>query len=51
MNINFGLMPPPDVAPVDPDQPRPKKKAEAKGRDRKLLYTVRAKKDFGEWLK
>jgi methylenetetrahydrofolate--tRNA-(uracil-5-)-methyltransferase len=50
MNINFGLMPPPDTAPLAPDQPRPKKKAEAKGRDRKLLYTVRAKRDFGDWL-
>ncbi|MDR3424218.1 MAG: methylenetetrahydrofolate--tRNA-(uracil(54)-C(5))-methyltransferase (FADH(2)-oxidizing) TrmFO [Alphaproteobacteria bacterium] len=36
MNVNFGLFPP---------------IAEGKGgRDRKLLYTQRAKKDFGAWL-
>ncbi|MDE1900340.1 MAG: methylenetetrahydrofolate--tRNA-(uracil(54)-C(5))-methyltransferase (FADH(2)-oxidizing) TrmFO [Alphaproteobacteria bacterium] len=35
MNVNFGLMPPMD---------------EGKGRDRKLLYTQRAKADFAAWL-
>ena len=36
MNVNFGIFPP---------------ITEGKGgRDRKLLYTQRAKKDFGEWL-
>jgi methylenetetrahydrofolate--tRNA-(uracil-5-)-methyltransferase len=35
MNVNFGLMPP---------------VTEGKGRDRKLLYTQRGKKDFGSWL-
>jgi methylenetetrahydrofolate--tRNA-(uracil-5-)-methyltransferase len=37
MNVNFGLFPP--IAEIH------------KGRDRKLFYTQRAKKDFGEWLK
>jgi methylenetetrahydrofolate--tRNA-(uracil-5-)-methyltransferase len=35
MNVNFGLMPPIE---------------ESRGRDRKLLYTQRAKADFGLWL-
>ncbi|MDR3450174.1 MAG: methylenetetrahydrofolate--tRNA-(uracil(54)-C(5))-methyltransferase (FADH(2)-oxidizing) TrmFO [Alphaproteobacteria bacterium] len=35
MNINFGLLPPIE---------------QGHGRDRKMLYTQRAKKDFGEWL-
>ena len=37
MNVNFGLFPPITEG--------------RSGRDRKLLYTQRAKKDFGEWLK
>jgi methylenetetrahydrofolate--tRNA-(uracil-5-)-methyltransferase len=36
MNVNFGLFPPITAGKG--------------GRDRKLLYTQRAKKDFGEWL-
>ena len=36
MNVNFGLFPPITEG--------------RGGRDRKLLYTQRAKKDFGEWL-
>ena len=35
MNVNFGLFPP---------------VADGKGRDRKLLYTQRAKQDFSVWL-
>ncbi|MDD3028952.1 MAG: methylenetetrahydrofolate--tRNA-(uracil(54)-C(5))-methyltransferase (FADH(2)-oxidizing) TrmFO [Alphaproteobacteria bacterium] len=44
MNVCFGLFPPPDTPQ---EGPRPKKTG---GRARKLLYTQRAKKDFGEWL-
>lgn len=37
MNVNFGLMPPPDE--------RVRKK------DRKLAYTARARTDFGQWMR
>jgi len=37
MNVNFGLMPPPDE--------RVKKK------DRKLAYTARARRDFDDWMR
>lgn len=40
MNVNFGLMPPPVITD----------KKKAKGRDRKKLYTERAKVDFMAWL-
>lgn len=42
MNINFGLLP--DIL-RDPETGR-----KIKGRDRKLAYTARAKKDFAAWL-
>jgi methylenetetrahydrofolate--tRNA-(uracil-5-)-methyltransferase len=35
MNVNFGLMPPPDEA--------------TKKKDRKLAYTARARVDFARW--
>jgi methylenetetrahydrofolate--tRNA-(uracil-5-)-methyltransferase len=44
MNINFGLLPPVE------DNAEQSRKSEARGRDRKLLYTRRAKQDFGGWL-
>lgn len=40
MNVNFGLFP----------EITEKFKGKQGGRDRKLSYTVRGKKDFGEWL-
>jgi methylenetetrahydrofolate--tRNA-(uracil-5-)-methyltransferase len=40
MNVNFGLFP--DI--------NEKFKGKQGGRDRKLAYTVRGKKDFGDWL-
>lgn len=39
MNVNFGLFPELTTGKGAPN-----------GRDRKLAYTVRAKKDFGDWL-
>jgi methylenetetrahydrofolate--tRNA-(uracil-5-)-methyltransferase len=44
MNINFGLMPPPDIVPM-----RGLKHTE-KAVARKRAYTSRALSDFGAWL-
>jgi methylenetetrahydrofolate--tRNA-(uracil-5-)-methyltransferase len=41
MNINFGLFP-----PFDPEAVK-----RIKGRDRKKLYTDRAKSEFNTWVK
>lgn len=47
MNINFGLFPPLE----EPEQiAGEKKKKLPKGKDRKLLYTERAKEAFRQWL-
>ena len=45
MNINFGLFP-----PIDTQQSTSKKTKKLRGRDRKVVLSSRAKKDFSNWL-
>lgn len=49
MNVNFGLMPPPPEDMLFTILPNGKRKR-LKGKDRKMAYAIRARKDLEEWM-
>lgn len=49
MNVNFGLMPPPPEEMLFTIMPNGKRKR-LKGKDRKMAYAIRARKDLESWM-
>ncbi|MFP4386242.1 MAG: methylenetetrahydrofolate--tRNA-(uracil(54)-C(5))-methyltransferase (FADH(2)-oxidizing) TrmFO [Alphaproteobacteria bacterium] len=49
MNVNFGLFPPPEDTMLRPLMPNGKRK-KLKGKDRKKVYTDRARASLADWL-
>ena len=50
MNVNFGLFPPLDDAPLKPPEKGKKQPKRIRGRKRKQAMSARALKDFDAWL-